>query len=62
MKNIFAILLPATADNAIRGARLPVYMFMLIAIVSTLAALMLVWSLWTYRQTPRVTTSRGVSS
>ncbi len=35
MKNILAILLPATADNAIRGARLPVYAFALIACIST---------------------------
>jgi hypothetical protein len=35
MKNILAILLPATADNAIRGARLPVHVFALIACIST---------------------------
>jgi hypothetical protein len=35
MKNIAAIILPATADNVIRGAKPPVYVFMSIAIVST---------------------------
>jgi hypothetical protein len=35
MKNILAILLPATADNGIRGMKLPVYVFMAISIVST---------------------------
>ncbi len=34
-KDILAILLPATADNVIRGAKPPIYVFMLIAIVST---------------------------
>jgi hypothetical protein len=34
MKNAFEALLPAQADNTIRGMRLPVYVFTLIAIVS----------------------------
>jgi hypothetical protein len=34
MKNILVALLPAQADNTIRGMRLPVYVFTLIAIVS----------------------------
>jgi hypothetical protein len=35
MKSILATLLPATADNTIRGVKLPVYVFMLIALLST---------------------------
>jgi hypothetical protein len=35
MPNIGRILLPAQADNTIRGAKPPVYLFMLIAIAST---------------------------
>jgi hypothetical protein len=35
VKNILAVLLPAKADNVVRGAKPPVYVFMLIAIVST---------------------------
>jgi hypothetical protein len=35
MKTTLAFLLPATADNIIRGAKAPVYVFMLIAFVST---------------------------
>jgi hypothetical protein len=34
MKNILAALLPAQADNTIRGMKLPVYVFTLISIVS----------------------------
>jgi hypothetical protein len=34
VKKALAILLPATADNTIRGAKMPVYVFMLIAFVS----------------------------
>jgi hypothetical protein len=34
MKNILEALLPAQADNTIRGMKLPVYVFTLIAIVS----------------------------
>jgi|HubBroStandDraft_6_1064221.scaffolds.fasta_scaffold627696_2 hypothetical protein len=34
MKNAFEALLPAQADNTIRGMRLPMYVFTLIAIVS----------------------------
>jgi hypothetical protein len=34
MRTIFATLLPPRADNTIRGIRLPVYLFMLTAIVS----------------------------
>jgi hypothetical protein len=34
MKNILAALLPAQADNRIRGMQLPVYVFTLIAMVS----------------------------
>lgn len=39
MKNILAILLPATAGNVVHGARLPVYVFMPIAVVSTVRSL-----------------------
>ena len=35
MKNILATLLPAKADNTIRGMKLPVYVFALISIIST---------------------------
>ena len=35
MKNIFEIFLPAKIDNSIRGWKLPVYVFALYAIVST---------------------------
>jgi len=35
MKTIFETLLPVQADNTIRGIKLPVYLFGLIAIVST---------------------------
>ena len=35
MRNILAILLPANAGNTIRGAKAPVYVFMLIASIST---------------------------
>ena len=35
MKTIFSILLPAKIDNAIRGRKLPFYVFALYAIVST---------------------------
>ncbi len=34
MKNIVAVLLPAQADNTIRGMKLPVYVFALISVVS----------------------------
>jgi len=36
---ILAILLPTIADNVIRGAKTPVYLFMLISIVSTARSL-----------------------
>ena len=39
MKHISSILLPATADNVIRGAKTPVYFFMLIAVISTVRSL-----------------------
>lgn len=39
MSNIGQILLPAQADNAIRGAKPPVYVFMLIALASTVRSL-----------------------
>ena len=35
MRGILARLLPAQADNTIQGTKLPVYLFTLIAIVST---------------------------
>lgn len=35
MNRILAVLLPARADNSIRGSKLPVYVFTLIALVST---------------------------
>ena len=35
MKHVLAILLPAKADNTIRGMKLPVYVFALISIIST---------------------------
>jgi hypothetical protein len=35
MKKILATLLPSPADNVVRGIKLPVYVFTLIAIVST---------------------------
>jgi hypothetical protein len=35
VKTIFEILLPAKADNVIRGWKLPFYIFILIAIIST---------------------------
>jgi hypothetical protein len=39
MRDIWATLLPAQADNTIRGMKLPVYVFMLIAFVSTVRSL-----------------------
>jgi len=39
MKNVLTILLPAIASNVLRGAKPPVYVFMLIAIVSTVRSL-----------------------
>ena len=39
MKTIFEILLPAKADNTIRGMKFPVYVFALIAIISTVRSL-----------------------
>lgn len=39
MSRIAAILLPAAADNIIRGARAPAYVFILISIVSTVRSL-----------------------
>jgi hypothetical protein len=36
MKELFERLLPAKADNTIRGMKLPYYVFGLIAIISTL--------------------------
>jgi hypothetical protein len=35
MKSIFEILLPAKADNTIRGWKFPLYIFILIAVIST---------------------------
>ncbi len=35
MKRIFEILLPRVADNTVRGMKLPVYIFTLLAMVST---------------------------
>lgn len=34
MRHILTVLLPARADNTLRGNRLPLYVFALIAIVS----------------------------
>jgi len=39
MRNILAILLPANADDTICGAKPPVYIFMLIALISTARSL-----------------------
>jgi hypothetical protein len=39
MKTIFETLLPAKADNTIRGMKLPFYVFTLIAIISTVRSL-----------------------
>ncbi len=39
MKHIFATLLPSSADNTIRGMKLPVYVFAVIAMVSTIRSL-----------------------
>jgi hypothetical protein len=39
MKHIFATLLPASADNTISGMKLPVYVFAVIAVVSTIRSL-----------------------
>jgi hypothetical protein len=39
MKDILATLLPAQADNTIRGTKLPGYVFMLIALVSIVRSL-----------------------
>jgi hypothetical protein len=39
MKTIFETVLPAKADNTIRGMKLPVYVFALIAIISTVRSL-----------------------
>jgi len=39
MSYLFPALLPATADNTVRGMKLPVYVFALIAIVSTARSL-----------------------
>jgi len=36
MRNAWSILLPACADNTVSGPKLPAYVFMLIAIVSTI--------------------------
>ncbi len=35
MKNILGILLPAKADNTLRGSQLPLYLFILIATIGT---------------------------
>jgi hypothetical protein len=35
MKNVLTILLPARADNTVRGVQLPVYVFAVIAAIST---------------------------
>ena len=39
MSHLFSALLPATANNTVRGMKLPVYVFALIAIVSTARSL-----------------------
>ncbi|MGO9230027.1 MAG: hypothetical protein ACLQKA_12580 [Bryobacteraceae bacterium] len=39
MKNILAVLLPATADNVIRGAKAPVYVFSLLSVISAARSL-----------------------
>jgi hypothetical protein len=39
LNNFFSVLLPAKADNTIRGLKLPVYVFALIAIISTIRSL-----------------------
>ena len=39
MSNTLGLLLPAQADNTIRGSKLPVYGFALIAIISTVRSL-----------------------
>jgi hypothetical protein len=39
MRRILTLLLPAQADNTIREMKLPVYLFTLIAIVSTVRSL-----------------------
>jgi hypothetical protein len=44
MKNITARLLPATADNSIRGMKLPVYVFTVIAVISTVRSLIHVFA------------------
>jgi hypothetical protein len=35
MRNVWSVLLPASADNTVSGPKLPVYVFALIAVVST---------------------------
>jgi hypothetical protein len=35
MKTLFSVLLPATADNNIHGMKLPVYVFAVLAVIST---------------------------
>ena len=35
MKTLFSVLLPATADNNIQGMKLPVYVFAVLAVIST---------------------------
>ena len=39
MKNLFEILLPATADNTIRGSKLPYYILILVAGIGTVRSL-----------------------
>lgn len=44
MKKIFEILLPAKADNVLRGSQIPLYVFALLAILSTVRSLIHVFS------------------
>lgn len=39
MKGIFATLLPSRADNTILGSRLPLYVFILVAVIGTVRSL-----------------------
>lgn len=44
MKKFFEILLPAKADNVLRGSQIPLYVFALLAILSTVRSLIHVFS------------------
>lgn len=44
MKKIFEILLPAKADNVLRGSQIPLYVFALLAILSTVRSLIHMFS------------------